>query len=251
MIDRATFQRVQDKFGSALKVYHAPQLTYAGGLITCGHCGHIVTGEKKLKRSPDGTKRQYSYYRCSRYNHHGHPRLRLNERQIDRQLLGFFDSMRVGDPTMRQLWIDLIKAKSQVGFAQNREHQAELLRQREQVNAKLQKLLDLRMDGEITADEYATKRQELYERQSAVALQLQTSDVDSREIADLAIKAFELTQSLKDRWVTADYKAKRAILGIVLKNARLNSQNVEFSLKLPYEKLRDARCVPLSGAMGI
>ena len=116
----------------------------------------------------------------------------MSERQIDDQLLAFFDTIRIGDPAMRQLWVDVIRARAHDGFARNRAHENELLRQRDQVNAKLQKLLDLRMDGEITADEYASKRQELYDRQSAVALQLQTSDVDGREIAELAVKAFEL-----------------------------------------------------------
>ncbi len=77
----------------------------------------------------------------------------------------------------------------------------ELTRQREQISVKLQTLLDLRMDGEVSADEYARKRQELYERQSAIALQLQVSDRDRREIADLAVKAFELSQSLTERWI--------------------------------------------------
>jgi hypothetical protein len=47
--------------------------------------------------------------------------------------------------------VDVIKAKAHAGQEQNREHQRELQRQREHVNAKLQTLLDLRMDGEISA----------------------------------------------------------------------------------------------------
>ena len=119
------------------------------------------------------------------------------------------------------------------------------------VNAKLQTLLDLRMDGEISAEEYAMKHRELYERQSAIALQLQTSERDDREIADLAIKAFELSQSLSERWVTADYNAKRTILSIMLKTVRLNSADLEFTPRKPFDLLRDEKFVSLSGAMGI
>ena len=151
---------------------------------------------------------------------------------------------------MRQWFVDVIKAKAHAGHDQNREHQKELTRQREQINAKLQTLLDLRMDGEITADDYALKRQELYERQSAIALQLQTSDRDGREIADLAIKAFELSQSLRERWVKANYNARRTILGIMLKTVRLNSGNLEFVPRKPFDLLRDEKFVPLSGATG-
>jgi hypothetical protein len=197
-------------------------------LITCAHCNHVVTGEKMLKTPPNGTKREYSYYRCSRYGDKGHPRVRLTEQQIDPQLKACFATIRIEDATERQWFVDVIKAKAHTGHDQNRQHQKELLRQREQVNAKLQTLLDLRMDGEITADDYATKRQELHDRQNAIALQLQTSDRDGREIADLAIKAFELSQSLREKWIKADYQAKRTILGIMLKSVRLNSENLEF-----------------------
>ncbi|MGB7159546.1 MAG: zinc ribbon domain-containing protein [Tepidisphaeraceae bacterium] len=224
---RATFQQVQDKFGTDFKVYHSPKLTFAGSLITCGHCGHAVTGEKKFKNSPDGTKREYSYYRCTHYAEAGHPRVRLSEKQVDEQLIAFFETLRFEDAEFREWFVDVIKAKAHAEYDQAREHQRELTRQREQISVKLQALLDLRMDGEITADEYARKRQELYERQSAIALQLQVSDRDGREIADLAVKAFELAQSLTERWIRSKYNAKRTVLGIMLKTVRLNSGNLE------------------------
>ncbi len=175
---------------------------------------------------------------------------RLSEKQIDEQLVAFFQTIRINDPAVRQWFVNVIKAKAHAGHDQNREHQKELTRRREQINAKLQTLLDLRMDGEIAAEEYALKRQELYERQSAIALQLQTSDRDGREIADLAIKAFELSQSLKEKWITANYNAKRTILSIMLKTVRLNSGNLEFIPRKPFDLLRDIKLVPLSGATG-
>lgn len=111
LIDRATFQQVQDKFGTDFKVYHKLQLTFAGGLITCAYCGHVVTGEKKSKTSPNGTPREYSYYRCSRYAHAGHPRVRLNEEQIDQQLLEFCAGFRIGDAEACQWFVEVIKAR--------------------------------------------------------------------------------------------------------------------------------------------
>ena len=107
------------------------------------------------------------------------------------------------------------------------------------------------MDGEITADEYARKRQELYERLGAIALQLQVSDRDAREIEELAVKAFEPSQSLAERWIKSKYNAKRTVLGRMLKTVRLNSGNLEFVPRKPFDLLQDVKHVPLSGAMGI
>jgi site-specific DNA recombinase len=106
LVDRESFQAVHEKFGSNLKIYRQPELTYAGGLITCTHCGRVVTGEMKHKTSPDGRKRQYSYYRCSGMSAEGHPKIRMTEAQIDDQLLGLFASIRLEDAESRQWFVD-------------------------------------------------------------------------------------------------------------------------------------------------
>jgi hypothetical protein len=90
---------------------------------------------------------------------------------------------------------------------------------------------------------------QLHEPQ-ALRLQLEVSDRDDHEVAQLAIKAFELSQSLKERWLTADYQSKRTILSIMLESARLNSENVEFSARKPFNLLQDQNLVPLIGATG-
>ena len=43
------------------KVYRSHELTYAGELIRCGHCGHIITGEVKVKKTKAG-EREYAYF---------------------------------------------------------------------------------------------------------------------------------------------------------------------------------------------
>jgi site-specific DNA recombinase len=251
LVDRETFQAVHDKFGTDFKIYRQPELTYAGGLITCAHCGRVVTGEKKHKTSPDGTRREYNYYRCSGISASGHPRVRLTEAQIDKQLMEVFASIRLQDDESRQWFVDVIRARASAGQADNKQHREELKRQHEQVEMKLSTLLEMRMEAEITPAEYTIKRAELHDRQAALRVQIETTDRDDHEIADLAIKAFELSQSLVERWLTADYKAKRTILSIMLETVRLNSENIEFSLRKPFDLLRDENLVPLIGATGI
>jgi site-specific DNA recombinase len=250
LVDRQTFQIVKDRFGTDFKVYRKPQITFAAGLMTCDHCGHVITGEKKHKTSPNGTKRDYSYYRCARYSTEGHPKVRLTEAEIDRQLLDLFATIRIQDPQIRQWFVDVIRARAHSGQAENKDRRLELQQQHEQVEAKLKMLLDLRIAAEITPDEYAAKRAELHDRQAALRLQLESTDRDDHEVAELAVKAFELSQSLTERWVRADYNAKRAILSIMLESARLNSEKLEFSLRKPFDLLRDEKIVPLIGGGG-
>jgi len=81
------------------------------------------------------------------------------------------------------------------------------MRQLEQVEEHLQMLLDLRIEGEIMQQEYAAKRLELQDRQAAISRHLECADRDHGQVADLVIGAFELSQCLQVRLVTADYNS--------------------------------------------
>src|SRR5207302_711163 len=81
IIDRVTWDKVQVLMGE--KVYKSHELTYAGELIRCAHCGAPVTGESIIKKS---TGKEYVYYRCSKYTAQGHPRVRLTQAELDEQV---------------------------------------------------------------------------------------------------------------------------------------------------------------------
>lgn len=248
LIDRATFQAVQDRWTG--KVYQRPQLTFAGRTITCGHCGHTFTGERKFKRCSDGSLRPYVYYFCSKYREPGHPRIRLTEEQVTQPFLHLFGKMRVEDPEIRQWIVDVIRAKAKGSQEENRRHRSELERQKSQVESKLKTLLDLRMDNEVSAEEYAVKRAELHDRQAGVRLQLESCDQDDREVEDLAVQVFELAQSLKTRWENADYATKRSILDIVCETVVSNQETLQISTKKPFDLLSNGSLVNESGAAG-
>ena len=133
-------------------------------------------------------------------------------------------------------------------YEQTVKHRAELERQRVQVESKLKTLLELRMDGEISAEEYAAKRTKLHDRQAGLRLQIESCERDDRDIADLAIKVLELAQSLKTRWKTASFAAKREILALVCENAESNQQNLRISPRKPFDLLSNGSLVSSSGA---
>jgi hypothetical protein len=92
LVDKATFDRVQVLLGD--KIYHSHELTYAGELIKCGYCGHVVTGEFVVKKQ---TGKVYVYYRCSKSAAPGHPSIRLTEKQVDEQVVAMLAKLRQPD----------------------------------------------------------------------------------------------------------------------------------------------------------
>jgi hypothetical protein len=247
LVDRATWNRVHALIGGGNQQSHT--MAYAGEFMRCGHCGHPITGETKLKKSKSGA-RQYVYYRCTKYNHPGHPRIRVTEAELDRQMLALFDQMRIEDPAVRDWFRAVLASQTRDAQADSRAQRAELQRQAALLVAQQDRLLNLRIDDQIDEATFVRKQAELRDRLASIKLQLDIVDRSHDETADLALKVFELSQTLRQQWLTADYAAKRRILEIVCLNCRLIDATLCPTIRKPFDVLAEGLLVPDSGGGG-
>jgi len=236
LVDRGTWDRVQILLGG--HVYHSHEMTYGGELIECGHCGHPVSGERKFKKTKKGL-REYTYYRCARYNAPDHPRIRLTETDIDRQILAMFDRMRIEDEEVRDWFVKVLRARTKDDQERSRQQRIELECQLSKVIAQQDRLLNLRLLEEIEAETFAAKQTELRDRAAKLKVQIDATDRSHDENADIAIKAFELSQNLRAKWVTADFAAKRRILEICCLNLRLDDVTLYPTMRKPFDVLTE------------
>lgn len=243
LVDRATWDRVQTLLGEHL--YHAHEMTYASEFIRCGHCGHPITGEHKTKTTKDG-ERSYIYYRCARYTKSGHPRTRIPEAEFDRQVLSLFDRMRIQDESVREWFQTVLFSQTKDAQAESLAQRGELQRQQTLLVEQQDRLLNLRLSEDIDQTMFARKSTELRDRLAAIKLQLDAVDRSHDETAELASKVFELSQTLRDRWLTADYHAKRRILEIVCLNCRLDDTTLVFEMRKPFDILAEGLLVSSS-----
>src|SRR5206468_678693 len=98
------------------------------------------------------------------------------------------------------------------------ERVAELNRQLSVLRNQQDRLLNLRLLDEIDESTFVAKNTEMRDRIAALNLQIQSCDQNRAENGEIAVKAFELSQTLTERWVTADHRAKRQLLQIVCLN---------------------------------
>jgi len=234
LVDRTTFDRVQALLGG--QVYRSHEMTYAGDLIMCGHCGHPVTGERKTKKTKAG-ERDYVYYRCTQYSKKDHPRVRLTEADLDKQVLALFGKLQIEDEEVRDWILRVLRARTREDQDYTREQDTELHRQLSLTKAQRDRLLNLRLLEEIEADTFAAKDTELRDRLAQIKLQIEALDRNHDEDADIALKAFELSQSLTEKWLTADYVAKRRILEIIGLNWRLDDVSLCPVIRKPFDVL--------------
>ena len=243
LVDRTTWDRVQALLGG--HVYRSHELTYAGERISCGHCGHPITGEKKTKKTKAG-ERHYVYYRCTYYNVDGHPRTRVTEAELDRQVLAVFDKMRIEDDGVRDWFRMVLRSQNADAQEESLAQRAELQRQMTLAVKQQNRLVDLRINDEIDGEFFTTKQTELRDRIAKLKLQLDIVDRSHDEMSELAVKVFELSQTLRQQWVTADYATKRRIMEIVFLNCRLDDATLVVSIRKPFDVLAEGHSVQLS-----
>ena len=245
LVDLATFRRVQVLLGE--KVYHNHELTYGSELIRCGHCGKPITGELKTKKTKSGP-REYVYYRCARYNKLDHPRTRVTEADLDKQVLAMFRSIRIEDEKKRE-WIErLLQARTKRDQDQSRDQISDLNRQLASVRQQQDELVNLRLHKEINADTFSRKSVELRDREDDLDVRLEAAKRGHRESADMALKVFELSQTLCSKWETADYAAKRRILEIICLNFTLDGVTLVPEMRKPFAILSEELSVSSSRA---
>jgi site-specific DNA recombinase len=58
-------------------------------------------------------------------------------------------------------------------------------------------------------------------------------------MTDLAAKVFELSQTLSETWLTADYATKRRILEIAFLNCRLDDATLVSTIRKPFDALAE------------
>jgi len=243
LIGHTTWDRVQVLLGD--KVYRSHEMTYAGELIACGHCGQPITGELKTKKTQAGEK-EYAYYRCSRYNTPGHPRIRVTEAALDKQVLAMFAKMRIEDEKVRDWFLQVLRAKTRENQLQSQARASEFQRQLTLLRHQQDELLNLRLMKEINADTFAAKSTELRDRIARLSLEVEAADRGRGEMADTAVKAFELSQNLTEKWVTADYPLKRHILEIICLNFSLIDVSLCPTMRKPFDVLAEGLLVPSS-----
>lgn len=243
LTDRATWDRVQALLGG--HVYQSHEMTYAGECIVCGHCGHPITGEKKTKKLKSGD-RHYIYYRCTYYNVAGHPRSRVTEADIDHQVLAIFDKMRIENEEVREWVRAVLRSQTKDSQADSLAQRAEIQRQMTLAVGQQNRLVDMRINREIDADIFAGKQTEARDRIASLKLQLDVVDRSNDEMCDLAVKVFELSQALRQKWLTADYATKRRILEIVFLNCRLDDVTLVPTIRKPFDVLVEGLLVQSS-----
>lgn len=154
-------------------------------------------------------------------------------------MLALFDKLRVEDDDFRQTFREQLRTATNWDQRSSANRAKQLQEELIQVREQQDRLLNLRLLEEIEADTFATKNTKLRDRTAELQIQIEACDRNRNEIIDTAIKAFELSQNLRDKWFAADWAAKRRILEILCLNWKLDGVSLVPEWRKPFDLLAE------------
>ena len=174
IIAKKLFDRVQEVLKQRGRPRHKsaiePQVFC--GLLRCGTCGMMITGEYRVKKQKNGNEHYYTYYHCTKKREGfkcGEPCIRQEE--LDKQISSLLQKFSLRSDWAKKLLEmtekDKMKsAQSVSAFVQENENKIKI------INIKLQRLLDGYLEQDIEREIYREEKAKLLSEKKSLEEQI-------------------------------------------------------------------------------
>jgi site-specific DNA recombinase len=246
LIAKEVFDRVQQLLGNE-KCPKSLKFAFRG-LPTCGTCGGFITAERHIKVS-GGRKKEYVYYRCTGWKNGGAvcADSYIREEELVLQLGLALKELKFDPKTLTDLQAALKKS-----YAAEKEFSAErsgVLRAEEsRLKNRIDQAYNDKLDGVITAEEYADKAKTWRDRLTKVRAELGGLEGAHDLYLDEASRILELAQRAYDVYMAqADNFERRKLLDDVVSKVVIKDKMALSNLKEPFQTLARVASAANSG----
>jgi site-specific DNA recombinase len=203
------------------------------GLMRCGVCGHLVTGQVKLKSSG----KTYIYYHCAN-TQCTERRNYVPQAKIEEQVIRAFEPFKQATPAATEAFVTALKAG--LGNMEFYTHKmiGELATEKELLRTSEEKIKKLQKDGKLSETEAMELIKTKQQRTAQVEVEIQATLKVDKETAEQGIHLIELLRYSYDFMTfSTDLLQKAHLAKSVLSNSILKNGTLSFSYKKPFDVL--------------
>lgn len=236
LLSKREFDEVQEALHDRSK---PRQLIWAheyNGLMRCATCGCAITTTFKHKyyRRTDHNA-LYTYHHCThrRGNCDQPP---ITATLLETQMIKNLERIQI-DEEVWQLGLKLLKAKHKQEAEQNIQQLSHLQAQNRTIQTKINRIIDMRADGELTKEEFMEQKEILLNEQARFDSLLSDNRSSARTWLELAEEFLNTAFYIRETMLHGKPEKKKKLIIDVGENLLLNGGNLEFSFKKPYDVL--------------
>lgn len=222
LITQEMFNHVQDVLRSKTTPKYNKHFYLFKGLITCAECGGKITWEKQ---------KGILYGHCNHYRSCSQ-KTWAKEDQVEEQIVKAYGELLIKNGYLSKAIRKALKESHQDKIDYHVNAREELNRRYEQVQARLDRLYDDKLDGKIDKEFYNRKfNQYTKEKNDAIESIKRHSHADNYYL-ELGMAIYELSQRAHNIYLEGAEDEKRRLIGLIFGDLRLD----EGELKPQYTK---------------
>jgi len=187
IITKKLFEKCQSVLKKRGKSRQSKRTFVFRGFMRCGECGRMITAEIHKK---------FTYYRCTKRNTACSQKY-IREEALIRQTRGIFQKVSLRDDWTANILKELEKDKAH-NVQPSRPHQQNLEHEIDTIESKINRLIDLYLEGGISKDIYTKKKDELLNKKKSLQESI-------RDFADGGNNWFEQARSFVTLLNRANY----------------------------------------------
>jgi len=239
MITEEEYDTIQSLLGRKGRPRPKTHIFAYRGLIFCGECGAMVTAEEKVKRQKNGNIHHYVYYHCTKRRNPNCSQKVIEEKELEKQILYALEQIEI--PSEFHEWaIEQLRIESEKEIEDRDKILINLQKTYAICVKKIDRLIDMRANEEITEEEFLGKKSKLMKEK--VRLQELLNDIDGRinNWIKKAEEIFDFAETAKGRFENGTFEEKRAILSDLGSNLILKDKKLIISIEKPLSFIEEA-----------
>lgn len=208
------------------------------GLVRCDKCGCAM--------SPDLKKGKYVYYSCTNAKKNiCSTKIYMREEEL---LKPIYEVLEAFDNIPQQKIDKLVTSLKQSNESKNIYHKNMINTLQSEYNTiqtRIDRLMDLLIDGSITKIDYDKKLKELKDKQYDINIKLEDHTKADESYYITASTVFNLAKDALKLFESSEVSEKRAILNYILSNYTVNEKTPCITMRSPFNELLSLTTQPI------
>ena len=239
LIERSIFDKVQIILTSKTTPKYSKHNYLFSGQIRCSECTGVVTWEIQK-----GT----IYGHCNHYRNCSQ-KTWSKEYVVENQLVIAFDNLAIKNNRIVEWIRKALKESHKDEIDYHSKSLTELKQRYDQIQNRLDRLYDDKLDGKISEDFYDRKFKQFAQEKDQITDSIKKHSQANIKFYELSINFYELSQKAKQIYLKANQDQKRQLINLVFDKLTLNEGKLSYSYKKAFQIICDMAKIVESSKM--
>ncbi len=208
------------------------------GLLTCAVTGRVISADTKTKKYKNGTSQEFTYL-VTWNPKDPKKKMWVREDTIIAQVEDALENISCKHPDMMTQAIAAIKDVNRMKQESHDRELAALKKEHTDIQAKLDRLVDLLAEGVLPPDDYRVKREQYKKRQEEIVSLIHAYDGADNAFGSTMEKLMKVAMGAHKTFMSSKLEAKRELLNFVFSNLKLKGATLCYEYVFPFGQFQN------------